>query len=767
MRRRLANARCRRHRILAVSHERENLRCINRSRGYLLLPVVLVIAVVAAVAFLMNRESAMDLRTTGSAAEIDAARYVAEAGLSHALWKANAGACSSYGLPATSFGNHTYQAVFTPDNGSPVTITATGTLASGTERKLSRSNMPVNQAGQTLTLQPGATDGVDNYLDHFSANNNHGSSTEIRLRKTSSSNDYRPLLEFDLSAVPSNAKILDATLELVLTYNADGTSFSVNVHRVTQPWSEDGSTWNERDTGQPWTVAGGDFDPAVAMTGSIGPAVDARYPLNLTALVQGWVSGTYANYGAILVPASSNLTHARFASSDHADAGLHPRLTVVYACECGVACAPPPPACDADFVPNSSVAEFSTGGQTYRYNRGITYFPQGQSINGTPAPAGGGWIAVGDSGRLVLLGLDGNILDDGFDTGLVTLEGVAFVAAGARAGQLALVKQNTLYFADPKITPASASYTTHTLPFVSTAGGITYIDGGTYDRHLAVADSAGEVIHILDQSLNLVTTLATAAIFDAPEGIAHLRNTNKFLVVDKMLNAGLVIDAVLAIVNQDYSLIPLGWGEPTAAALHPTACHHVIADHANDRYKSLNVVGGPVDVRVASSSDDAEEIVFSGSVNLTSTDLELVEDLGFTQTVGMRFANVAVPNGVTITSAWIQFKAAAKNTGPSNLSIQGEAADDAATFVDASANISTRTLTSAVVAWSPGNWKNVGEAGPDQQTADISSVIQEIVDRPGWTSGNALVIVINGAKTRTAESFDGDAGGAPLLHIEF
>ncbi len=737
----------------------------NRSEGYLLLPVVLVIAVVAAVAFLMNRESALDIRTAEVNADADAARYVAEAGLRHALWSTGTGACSGYNIPTTGFGGHSYEVVFTPDSGSPVSITSTGTLASGASRGIRRDGVRIGAAPSTVILQPDAVVGTDTYIHDGSPTTSYGTAAEIRI-SNKSNNKKRGLLRFDLSGINTSAIVESAELELNLESIGSGGTATIYVHRAEKPWTEDEANWNQYAAGFNWNTPGGDYEIAEIASSPIDAAFPGATTFDITESVQEWIKNPSANNGIMLL-GSAGVNHADFTTSDSPSASLRPKLTVSYACECGVACAPPPSACDADFVPNSSVAEFSTGGQTYRYNRGITYFPQGQSINGTPAPAGGGWIAVGDSGRLVLLGLDGNILDDGFDTGLVTLEGVAFVAAGARAGQLALVKQNTLYFADPKITPASASYTTHTLPFVSTAGGITYIDGGTYDRHLAVADSAGEVIHILDQSLNLVTTLATAAIFDAPEGIAHLRNTNKFLVVDKMLNAGLVIDAVLAIVNQDYSLIPLGWGEPTAAALHPTACHHVIADHANDRYKSLNVVGGPVDVRVASSSDDAEEIVFSGSVNLTSTDLELVEDLGFTQTVGMRFANVAVPNGVTITSAWIQFKAAAKNTGPSNLSIQGEAADDAATFVDASANISTRTLTSAVVAWSPGNWKNVGEAGPDQQTADISSVIQEIVDRPGWTSGNALVIVINGAKTRTAESFDGDAGGAPLLHIEF
>jgi VCBS repeat-containing protein len=61
----------------------------------------------------------------------------------------------------------------------------------------------------------------------------------------------------------------------------------------------------------------------------------------------------------------------------------------------------------------------------------------------------------------------------------------------------------------------------------------------------------------------------------------------------------------------------------------------------------------------------------------------------------------------------------------------------------------------------------VGEAGADQRTPDIASVIQEIVDRPGWSSGNSLVIIITGTGKRTAEAYDGIAAAAPLLHVGY
>ncbi len=46
-------------------------------------------------------------------------------------------------------------------------------------------------------------------------------------------------------------------------------------------------------------------------------------------------------------------------------------------------------------------------------------------------------------------------------------------------------------------------------------------------------------------------------------------------------------------------------------------------------------------------------------------------------------------------------------------------------------------------------------------------MIQEIVTRPGWASGNSLAIIITGTGHRTAEAYDGVPARAPLLHIEY
>ena len=176
--------------------------------------------------------------------------------------------------------------------------------------------------------------------------------------------------------------------------------------------------------------------------------------------------------------------------------------------------------------------------------------------------------------------------------------------------------------------------------------------------------------------------------------------------------------------------------------------------------------GTVVESRVSSSTDDAEERA-DNRISLGNGDLEFVFDKGGNQTVGMRFNNINVPPGALIGNAYIQFQADEKGSTATSLTIQAEDVDNAVTFVGAQGNISNRTRTTASASWIPVPWTATGEAGPAQQTSNISAVVQEIVDRPGWAGGNSMVIIITGTGERTAESFNGDADGAPLLHIEY
>jgi hypothetical protein len=184
---------------------------------------------------------------------------------------------------------------------------------------------------------------------------------------------------------------------------------------------------------------------------------------------------------------------------------------------------------------------------------------------------------------------------------------------------------------------------------------------------------------------------------------------------------------------------------------------------------TVNAAGSAtiVEVSVSASNDDAEEKTATGKMDRGSSDLELVDQGSNNQLVGMRFNNLSIPQSATITNAYLQFQVDETHSGSAALMIEGEATDDAQAFTTANGNISSRNLTGATVNWAPAPWTTVGDTGADQQTPDLTSVVQEIVDRSGWSSGNSLVIIISGNGLRTAESFNGDAAGAPRLHVEY
>jgi hypothetical protein len=71
-----------------------------------------------------------------------------------------------------------------------------------------------------------------------------------------------------------------------------------------------------------------------------------------------------------------------------------------------------------------------------------------------------------------------------------------------------------------------------------------------------------------------------------------------------------------------------------------------------------------------------------------------------------------------------------------------------------------------MVSWVPPKWSVAGQAGPAQQTPNLAAVIQEIVNRPGWSAGSSLVLIITGTGHREAESREGDPAGAAVLHVE-
>ena len=199
------------------------------------------------------------------------------------------------------------------------------------------------------------------------------------------------------------------------------------------------------------------------------------------------------------------------------------------------------------------------------------------------------------------------------------------------------------------------------------------------------------------------------------------------------------------------------------------------AHTASVNYTIIPLVPICVTSRISASSDDAEERNDTGAVDLdgdTSTSsLQMYRTYGggSTSTLnwwGLRFLNVNVPQGATITSATVTFRAnATSGSTASGMTLWGQLATNPDTFAESDDNITNRPRTTVTETWTVPQWTS----GSDYATPPLAAIIQEIVDQPGWVANNAMVIIgqTTESQNRRAISYDGTDGEtlAPLLEV--
>lgn len=134
----------------------------------------------------------------------------------------------------------------------------------------------------------------------------------------------------------------------------------------------------------------------------------------------------------------------------------------------------------------------------------------------------------------------------------------------------------------------------------------------------------------------------------------------------------------------------------------------------------------------------------------------------------MRFTTVPLPNGCTIDSAAVTYTADVNGSGTvPTFVMQGEAADDATTL-SSQVDFDARTWLGTTVAWGiTASWTKDAE----YSSPDLSGILQDLVDRGGWASNNALMlspyIATSSTPQRTIYAYDGSAAKAPKLNVSY
>jgi len=185
-----------------------------------------------------------------------------------------------------------------------------------------------------------------------------------------------------------------------------------------------------------------------------------------------------------------------------------------------------------------------------------------------------------------------------------------------------------------------------------------------------------------------------------------------------------------------------------------------------------------IEIGVGASTDDCYRRLVSSGFSLGFTGIlaglwsSTVKQYGS----GIRFDGITITQDSTIDTSYITFTCKTARSGTvCNTRISAEATDDPNTFADDGAAFDTRFAnnTDAVVDWDGmGAWT----ANTEYESPEIKTVIQEIVDRDGWSSGNAIVIFwedfddrsTGSASRRDAYSWDAlDEDKVAQLYIEY
>ena len=156
------------------------------------------------------------------------------------------------------------------------------------------------------------------------------------------------------------------------------------------------------------------------------------------------------------------------------------------------------------------------------------------------------------------------------------------------------------------------------------------------------------------------------------------------------------------------------------------------------------------EAQISANADDAVEYLNTGDVALNGVGGHL--PLGYDSLIGLtiaegatlvalRFPGVMLAQGTPISLVRLRFVASNGNTTPVVLRVWCEAADNSAAITTASGSISAREKTTAFYDWSPAAW-SVNQDDEATRTDALAPLVQEVVNRAGWASGNALTFLI-------------------------
>lgn len=178
--------------------------------------------------------------------------------------------------------------------------------------------------------------------------------------------------------------------------------------------------------------------------------------------------------------------------------------------------------------------------------------------------------------------------------------------------------------------------------------------------------------------------------------------------------------------------------------------------------------------QINSDEDDAEQTISNGQVRSNNLSVALPQTPYTNESDVMnrlRFEEIDIPQGATIVNATISMMTDISLNGSMSVDIDTEASDDAPELVYSNSWISDQpAATASPVQWNIG-YNDGSSSGISFATTDLSPLVQAVVSRSGWQTGNAIAFRLKPSSgsynSRSFDSHDYSPGNSPRLQITY
>ncbi|MDF2178223.1 PilC/PilY family type IV pilus protein [Aliiglaciecola sp. CAU 1673] len=267
----------------------------------------------------------------------------------------------------------------------------------------------------------------------------------------------------------------------------------------------------------------------------------------------------------------------------------------------------------------------------------------------------------------------------------------------------------------------------------------------------------------------------SANISARPKTVSSLswNTNNQWPVSGELVNTPDISAVIQEVVNQGSwcggnALNIIVTGQGTSAASNRLIMSHEEGSSlsaqlvvAYDKTSATGCISGESQYQVSSQSNNVEE---KGD-GYDSTGNELTFNKSNNAFIGMRFQNVAIPKNATIQSAYIEFSAYQNGSGSASFTISAANQANPDDFDPHKRYMLRDMAKTAGVTWSNiPNWSK----NQSYQTPSLVTVVQQLVNRGDWVSGNAMAFIVSNFNgVRGAYTYSGKPSDAPKLVVKY